>query len=62
MERREPPRALEPESIPAKETVSVPDLHPGDFVEFEHQEMQNPREVLGKGYLSERFWEAEGER
>jgi hypothetical protein len=47
---------LEPESIPAKETVSVPDLGAGDYVEFEYQEMQGPREVLGRGYLSDRFY------
>jgi tetratricopeptide (TPR) repeat protein len=46
----------EPEEIAEKETVSVPDLLPGDYVEFEYVEAEGPAPAFSHGFLSDRFY------
>ncbi|HJZ87096.1 MAG TPA: tetratricopeptide repeat protein [Polyangia bacterium] len=46
----------EPEEIAEKESVSVPDLLPGDFVEFEYIEPAAPPAAFSNGFLAERFY------
>jgi cellulose synthase operon protein C len=46
----------EPEEISEKETVSVPDLEPGDYVEFEYVDPAAPPGAFDKGFIAERFY------
>jgi predicted Zn-dependent protease/transglutaminase-like putative cysteine protease len=46
----------EPEEITEKETVSVPDLEVGDFVEFEYVDPAPPPGAFPRGFLAERFF------
>jgi tetratricopeptide (TPR) repeat protein len=46
----------EPEEILEKQTVSVPDLEPGDFVEFEYVDPAAPPAAFHGGFLAERFF------
>ncbi len=46
----------EPEEIAEKETVSVPDLEPGDYVEFEYIDPAAPPGAFPKGFIAERFF------
>jgi len=45
-----------PEEIAEKETVSVPDLEVGDFVEFEYVDPAPPPGAFPRGFLAERFF------
>ncbi len=49
-------RALEPDRIPGKETLSLPGLAIGDYVEMEYVEVAPPSEGLAGGVLGERFY------
>jgi tetratricopeptide (TPR) repeat protein len=46
----------EPEDILEKQAVSVPDLEPGDFVEFEYVDPSAPAGAFPGGFLAERFF------
>ncbi|HEY0715626.1 MAG TPA: tetratricopeptide repeat protein, partial [Polyangia bacterium] len=46
----------EPEEISGKETISAPDLAPGDFVEWETIEYRPPLDNLAPGFLTDRFY------
>ena len=46
----------EPEEVAEKETISVPDLEPGDYVEFEYVDPASPPGAFPKGFLAERFF------
>jgi tetratricopeptide (TPR) repeat protein len=46
----------EPEEIVEKESVSVPDLLPGDYVEFEYIVATPPPAAFEGGFLAERFF------
>lgn len=46
----------EPEDIFGKETVSAPELEPGDFIEWETLEFVEPSAAFGTGFVSPRFY------
>ncbi len=46
----------EPEEIGEKESVSVPDLEPGDYVEYEWVEASAPPAAFPGGFIAERFY------
>src|SRR5262249_10601916 len=46
----------EPEELAEKETISVPDLEPGDYVEFEYVDPASPPGAFPGGFLAERFY------
>jgi len=46
----------EPEELAEKETISVPDLEPGDYVEFEYVDPSAPPGAFPGGFLAERFF------
>ncbi len=46
----------EPEEIAEKQSVSVPDLQPGDYVEFEYVEPSASPAAFPGGFLGERFY------
>jgi tetratricopeptide (TPR) repeat protein len=46
----------EPEEIAGKQSISVPDLEPGDYVEFEYVDRMPPLGAFPGGFLSERFY------
>ena len=46
----------EPEEIAEKQTISVPDLEPGDYVEFEYVDPAAPPGAFPRGFLAERFF------
>jgi tetratricopeptide (TPR) repeat protein len=46
----------EPEEISEKESISVPDLEPGDFVEFEYVDPSPPPGAFPGGFIAERFF------
>src|SRR5262249_24393991 len=46
----------EPEEIAEKQTVSAPDLVPGDTLELEYLEAAAPPAALPGGFLGERFY------
>src|SRR6202012_1904475 len=46
----------EPEDIGEKESVSVPDLEPGDYVEYEWVEASAPPAAFPGGFIAERFY------
>ncbi len=49
-------RVREPEEISGKETISAPDLGPGDFVEWETVEYREPEAGLAPGFVADRFF------
>ena len=46
----------EPEEVAEKDTISVPDLEPGDYVEFEYVDPAAPPGAFPGGFLAERFF------
>jgi tetratricopeptide (TPR) repeat protein len=46
----------EPEELAEKDTISVPDLEPGDYVEFEYVDPASPPGAFPRGFLAERFF------
>ncbi|HEY2747408.1 MAG TPA: DUF3857 domain-containing protein, partial [Polyangia bacterium] len=46
----------EPEELIEKDTISVPDLEPGDYVEFEYVDPAAPPGAFPGGFLAERFF------
>lgn len=46
----------EPEDIFGKDSVSAPELEPGDFVEWETLETVEPSAAFGPGFVSQRFY------
>ncbi|MBN1946544.1 MAG: hypothetical protein JW797_12795 [Bradymonadales bacterium] len=49
-------RILEPDNIPGKTTVSLPNLEVGDFAEFEYLELLAPSSLRGNTTLQGRFY------
>jgi cellulose synthase operon protein C len=49
-------RVLEADSIANKNTVSLPKVAPGDFIELEYLDAKSPAEGFPGGYLGERFF------
>lgn len=49
-------RILEADSIANKNTVSLPKVAPGDYVELEYLDAKGPAEGFPGGYLGERFY------
>jgi hypothetical protein len=47
---------LEPDEIENKDTVSLPTVTPGDYVEFEYMAYKEPSEGFPGGYSGERFY------
>jgi hypothetical protein len=47
---------LEPDAIPGKSTWSLPNLAPGDYVEFEFVRGESPSVGFPGGYLGDRFY------
>lgn len=47
---------LEPEAINGKNTLSLPNLSPGDYVEFEFTRGESPSTGFPGGYLGDRFY------
>jgi tetratricopeptide (TPR) repeat protein len=49
-------RILEADNIAGKNTVSLPNFAPGDYVEFEYLQAKTPADGFPNGYLGERFY------
>jgi tetratricopeptide (TPR) repeat protein len=49
-------RRLEPDHIEGKETISLPNLAPGDYTEFEYIRALDPPDAFNGGYISDRFY------
>jgi hypothetical protein len=49
-------RVLEPERVAGKDTLSLPELRPGDALEFEYVRALPATEVSPGGFLGERFY------
>ncbi len=49
-------RVLEPEEIAGKDSLSLPDLRPGDAMEFEYVRVLPPSDAAPGGFSSERFY------
>jgi hypothetical protein len=49
-------RVLEADNIAGKNTVSLPNLAPGDYVELEYLQAKAPSDGFPGGYLGERFY------
>jgi len=49
-------RKLEADSIAGKNTVSLPSVAPGDYIELEYLQAKSPAEGFPGGYLGERFY------
>ncbi len=47
---------IEPEELAEKETISIPKLSVGDYVEVEYVERAPPPGAFDRGFLSERFY------
>ncbi|MDB4984857.1 MAG: hypothetical protein JWN04_35 [Myxococcaceae bacterium] len=47
---------LEPDAIPGKSSWSLPNLAPGDYVEFEYVRGESPSAGFPGGYLGDRFY------
>ncbi|HEY6879278.1 MAG TPA: DUF3857 domain-containing protein [Polyangiales bacterium] len=47
---------LEPDAIPGKPSWSLPNLAPGDYVEFEYVRGESPSAGFPGGYLGDRFY------
>ena len=46
----------EPEELAEKESISLPDLEPGDYVEFEYVDPSPPPGAFPSGFLADRFF------
>lgn len=49
-------RRLEPDHIEGKETISLPNLAPGDYTEFEYLRALDPPDAFNDGYIGDRFY------
>jgi tetratricopeptide (TPR) repeat protein len=49
-------RRIEPDEIAGKDTVSLPNLSVGDYVEFEYVRLTEPPNAFPGGYLGSRFY------
>lgn len=49
-------RVLEPEEIAGKDSLSLPDLRPGDALEFEYLRVLPPSDAAPGGFSSDRFY------
>ncbi|MDB4928126.1 MAG: hypothetical protein JWM10_610, partial [Myxococcaceae bacterium] len=49
-------RVLEPEEIAGKDSLSLPDLRPGDALEFEYVRVLPPSDAAPGGFSSDRFY------
>ena len=49
-------RRIEPDAIEGKETISLPTLAPGDYVEYEFVRVGEPATAFPNGYLGDRFY------
>lgn len=49
-------RRLEADNIAGKNSVSLPNFAPGDYVEFEYLQAKGPADGFPNGYLGERFY------
>jgi tetratricopeptide (TPR) repeat protein len=49
-------RVLEPDAIDGKETISLPDVAPGDYTEFEYLIADAPSAAFPRGYMGDRFY------
>lgn len=49
-------RVLEPENVAGKESLSLPDLRPGDALEFEYVRALSPSDVAPGGFVTDRFY------
>ncbi len=49
-------RRIEPDAIAGKETISLPNLAPGDYVEFEYIRANGPPAAYPSGWLGDRFY------
>lgn len=49
-------RRLEPDAIAGKDTLSLPSVAAGDYVEFEYLQQHDPPDGLPGGYVGERFY------
>lgn len=49
-------RVLEPETIAGRDSFSLPELRPGDAVEFEYVRALPPMELAPGGFLADRFY------
>jgi tetratricopeptide (TPR) repeat protein len=49
-------RVLEPQEVSGKDTLSMPDLAPGDFVEYEYVSFSYPNQLFPGGFDTERFY------
>lgn len=49
-------RILEPEQVAGKDSLSLPELRPGDAVEFEYVRALSPVDLAPGGFLGDRFY------
>ncbi len=49
-------RILEPEQVAGKDSLSLPELRPGDAVEFEYVRALSPGDIAPGGFLGDRFY------
>lgn len=49
-------RRLEPEAVQGKDTLSMPELEPGDFVEYEYIKSMYPSQLFPGGFDTGRFY------
>ncbi len=49
-------RRIEPDAIEGKDTISLPNLAPGDYVEYEYVRLGEPPAGFPGGYLGDRFF------
>lgn len=49
-------RLLEPDAIDGKETISLPNVAPGDYTEFEYLIADDPSSAFPRGYMGDRFY------
>ncbi|MEZ4406138.1 MAG: tetratricopeptide repeat protein [Polyangiales bacterium] len=49
-------RVLEPESVAGKDSLSLPDLRPGDSLEFEYLRSLSPSDAAPGGFSGDRFY------
>ena len=49
-------RLLEPDAIDGKDTVSMPNVAVGDYIEFEYMRELEPADGFPEGYLGDRFY------
>lgn len=49
-------RSLEPQEVSGKDSLSMPDLEPGDFIEYEYILSMYPNQLFPGGFDTERFF------